>query len=578
MRVLLAALLAFALWQCANPVRPEGGPKDEDPPRLVREKSSPNERTRYVKSPIELTFTEWVEIRDAFNQVVISPPLEYRYELSIKGKTVIFEFDEREELRENATYTINFGTAIQDITERNPAENLRYVFSTGEYIDSLRVGGLIVDARTGAPVEDVLFMLYENTADSVVRTERPFYFARSGKDGAFLIENVKAGQFKGFALLDNNLNYLFDQATEAIAFPDTLLTVAEGQEPTVVVRLFTERPPLLLLEDNSREYGQVRLSFNRSAEEVDISWEDVGQREVLLERAPDTTRVWYEYPAAATWDIFLQQDTLFMDTVAVRATKRDAFLEKAALKLLRMEGGQKQHPVQPAQFVFNHPISFVDTAFVRLLEDTSRARVPLRGIQVDTNGQRVLSIDYRWKEGRPYELLLLPGALVDIFGLSNDSLSTAFAAGEAKDYGNLFLSIDSLDQGEAYLVELLDKEELKAAFRVADTASFSHAFELMPPGVYTLRITADSNRNGRWDPGEYNTGQQAEFLYQRDLEQLRANWDLDVSIDFQQMVAEMAQKLAPRPLSPPRVARPAADSTSSRSTLPPSVRDRIDGN
>ncbi|MCB0640491.1 MAG: carboxypeptidase regulatory-like domain-containing protein, partial [Phaeodactylibacter sp.] len=108
-----------------------------------------------------------------------------------KYKTVLFEFDENEELRENATYIINFGDAIKDFTEGNIAP-IRFIFSTGDYIDSLEVKGRVVDAVSGEPVSDVLVMLYDNLNDTVVRTERPFYFSRTDKAGQFKIENVKA--------------------------------------------------------------------------------------------------------------------------------------------------------------------------------------------------------------------------------------------------------------------------------------------------------------------------------------------------------------------------------------------------
>ncbi len=581
-RTLLLLLLVGILGYCANPVRPEGGPRDETPPQLVPEKSSRNYQTQYRKAPIELTFNEWVEVRDAFNQVVVSPPLEHRYEISIKGKSVIFEFDEREELRENATYTINFGEAIQDITERNPAKDIRYVFSTGDYIDSLSVSGIVVDARTNEAIEGALFLLYDNTADSVVRTLRPFYFGRTGTDGKFLIQNVKADTFKGFALLDNNLNYLFDQAQEAIGFPDSLLVVSDTSQPAVSIRMFTEELPLRLATADASQYGQVKLSFNQPApENLMISHENISQRKVLYERRPDTTKVWYEMTNNQPWQVYLQQDTLYYDTVDVRPQDRGAFLETASFQAEGQSGGSKLHPKKPFRLSFNHPILAYDTALISLYEDTTRLRVP-PNFALDTNGQRTLLVDYKWKVGKPYEMELMPGAVSDIFGLRSDTILLSLSIESPKKYGNLILTVDSLSADSAYIIEILNGEQVFKTYTVEGQASFQRTLNLIEPATYTVQITEDWNRNGEWDTGAYDTYRQPEPMYQRELEQLRANWDLEAVADLSSLQQQARQKQRP-PGALPSVADVVSDTTAIDSLgrsqgLPPSVRDRIDKN
>ncbi|MBV6654520.1 MAG: Ig-like domain-containing protein, partial [Mameliella sp.] len=541
-RHLLLVLSCFMLWHCANPGRPEGGPRDETPPVLIPEKSSQNYQINYEKAPIELTFNEWVEIRDAFNQVIISPPLEYKYELSIKGKSIIFEFDEREELRENATYTINFGEAIQDITERNPAQDVRYVFSTGDYIDSLSVRGIIVDARTTAPVEGVLFLLYDNTADSVVRTERPFYFGRSGKDGQFIIRNVKASTFKGFALLDNNLNYLFDQAQEAIGFPDSLLVVSDTLQPSVSIRLFSEALPLRLTAGDDSEYGKVRIAFNQPRpEDVSITHENISQRKVIYENKPDTTKIWYEVTTNQQWQVYIQQDTLFYDTIDVRSRDRAAFLETASMEFVGRGGGSKQHPKEPLILEFSHPILAFDTNLIQLYEDTSKLLVNPT-FSLDTNGQRTLRLDYRWKSGKPYTLELMPGAVTDIYSLKSDTILQDISVDLLKNFGNLSLTIDSLSADSAYVIELMDGENIVETYKVSGQTTLKRALKYLRPATYTVRLTEDWNRNGRWDSGEYDTFRQPELIYTRDLEQLRANWDLEAVVELNQL-QQQAQQL-----------------------------------
>lgn len=575
--LLLIAASAFALWHCANPIAPEGGPTDERAPQLVPEKSSPNYATNYRKEPIRLTFDEWVDVKDAFQQIVISPPLQYRFELYIKGKTVIFEFDEREVLRDSATYTLNFGDAVQDLTERNPAENLRYVFSTGSYIDSLSMQGIIVDAKTNEPVENALFLLYENLADTVVRKERPFYFARTKADGSFLIENVKAGRFKGFALLDANLNYLFDQPQEAVGFPQELITISDSLTPTVAIRLFEEQLPLRTQLKDAKQYGLVRIVFNQPPpEDLLITHKDVGQRQVIYEICPDTTRLWYELTADEAWNVFLQRDTLFYDTVSVpEPAGRAKFLETAALTAKPQSGNAKLHPRKPLKIEFNHPIRFLDTTLVQVYEDTMRLAVQAN-YSLDTNGQRSLIVDYPWKENIAYELAIMPAALTDLFGLQNDTLIRSFQADLLKNYGNLKITVENLSADSTYLLELMDKETLVASFPIQGESTFSVNLNAIKPATYTAHLTEDWNGNGRWDTGSYDEYRQPEPIYRYTLEQLRVNWDLEALLDLRQLQAE-AKKAREQPTPPrPQASRDETATPPDRAPAPPAPPRPLD--
>jgi len=550
-RLITVLIAAAILWGCANIVAPEGGEKDEIPPRIVTEKSTPNFQVRFEKKPIELTFNEWVELKDVFGQVVVSPPLEYNFELTLKRRTVIFEFDDREELRPEATYTINFGEAVQDLTERNPAENLRFVFSTGDFIDSLSVRGIIVDAFTNDPVEGALFMLYDNLADSVVRTERPFYFARTKEDGTFLIENVKSGLFKGFALQDQNLNYLFDQALEPIGFPDSLIEISDTLQPSLAVRLFTEEQPLRLMDADVESYGRIRLAFSKPPDdELQISWQDVGQR-VIIENAPDTTKLWYAQDDDKGWKFFLQKDTILRDTTFVRGVSdRQEFLANARLSpSAKGSTGNNVNPSGPIYFGVNHPIDIVDTSLLSLLEDTLRK--PIKpAIELDTNGQRRLRFSYPWKEGKPYTLELMPGALTDIHGLANDTIIQNYQIELRKAFGNLLIIVDSLSADSTYLIELMDgKSETPVdTFQIRNTTRFERELRAIEPASYMLRLIIDWNGNGSWDPGNYDRMLQPEPIYRRQLEQLRANWDLEATVTLKelQQLGKIQPPVAPR--------------------------------
>jgi len=536
-RLLLPAcwgiLLLLVVHACANPITPDGGPRDTQPPQVDTALSTPNFQVNFEKQPIELTFDEWVTLTDVFNQVLISPPLEYDPDISLKRKTVTVTFDEREELREAATYSIQFGEAIKDLNEGNPADDLRFVFSTGPVLDSLRVRGILSDARSGEPVEDALFLLYENTADSVVRTERPFYFGKTGPEGRFLIKNVKEGLFKGFALVDQNLNYRYDQQGEVIGFPDSLLTVAPGNEPNLDLRLFVEEPPLSLDRTIHDAFGLVRLGFNQPLYSVEASRLGAAPDTLLPFLEGDTMRLYYDQTTDANWDIILTRDTAFRDTVRVNAIDRERFIANTRLQetTRREVSSQRIASRGLVQWVFDRPIASLDTNRIAVENDSAEV-VDRWAVGIDSLDPRKVIMQANWPGGRGYSVTLLPGALTDWYGRTTDTLRRSVSVGTAEDFGTILLTVDALDSTQQYIMELIQGERVVLRELIRDQSTFSATYGNRAPGNYSVRLVEDRNRNNRWDTGTYNTRRQPEPIQTRGLEQLRANWDLEATVSW----------------------------------------------
>lgn len=320
----LAACLFFA---CARQSAPTGGPKDTTPPAIDSTTSTPNFSTRFNKKRIQLTFNEWITLSDVQTQVVVSPPLITKRvpDVRLKGKTVIVEIPEAEVLRPNTTYTINFGTAVKDLHEGNVAQDLRFVFSTGDFIDSLSVRGNVVDAFTGEPVDNISLMLYDNPRDSVVRLEKPYYFARTSKDGQFIIQNVRSGDFKIVAIDDADQNLKWSGENERIGFSDSLIPVNDSTHKGLNIRLFNDHSGLKLLDKNAGRYGVVRLTYNAPPDTVKIRTETEGLR-LLTEQNLDTLYIWYDQSADAAWQLLAGKDT-----VSVRSLSREDFLKNHKL-------------------------------------------------------------------------------------------------------------------------------------------------------------------------------------------------------------------------------------------------------
>ena len=525
----LAVLVyAYVVWSCANPTTLTGGEKDTIAPRLVKDGVLPkNGKTNFEKQDIYFTFDEWVKLEDVLNEVVISPPLNKAPDLKLKNKELVFSFDPDEVLKEEVTYTINFGEAIKDLTENNPAK-LKYVFSTGDFIDSLDVSGSVKDAITNEPVKDCLVMMYKNLSDTIVRTEKPYYFVKTEENGQFEINNVKEGTYKIFALHeDQGRRYIFDSETEGIGFLDAPIVVNDTLGSGIALEVFKEEEELRLKDEKLVAYGHAWFAFNRKPTELSISHDDVGQN-LQYDYRKDSVHIWYD--TEESFYVYLSNDTLWRDTVEIKAKSKEGFLEKAALSVRNVhEGVKKTNREDGVALQFSSPLASINNEFVGVYADTTNTLIDAK-LERDTGlfGVKVLA---DWKQSMPYELVLLPGAVLDIYGVVNDTVNLSYAVRSDEEYGEIKASVTNLDSTMQYVVKIKDKSN-QEIIRYIITGQSEYTFDLsyMEAGDYTAEVVFDRNKNGKWDTGSYDAGTYPEQIYTQSLETLRANWTVEVDI------------------------------------------------
>jgi len=214
---------------------PGGGPKDEQAPQIVKYEPD-NYSTNFAVDKFEIDFDEFIELDNIKQKLLVSPPMNEMPDFKAKGKTLVVKF--KEELKENTTYSIFFGDAVVDITERNPLKENTYIFSTGDKVDSMSMEGKVISAIDIQAVEDIYVMLYKNNSntilldndnkntvpiDSLPLTVKPFYLSKTDENGQFRFNGLANEEYFIFALKDQNSNYIYDQPTEEIAFLDSLV-------------------------------------------------------------------------------------------------------------------------------------------------------------------------------------------------------------------------------------------------------------------------------------------------------------------------------------------------------------------
>jgi uncharacterized protein (DUF2141 family) len=241
----IIAILGFGLlvqqsWLlsgCAQISAPTGGPKDSLAPRLLG--ASPAVKSVNVSgNKITLYFDEYVEVKDAFNKVLVSPLPKNTPSVEHRLKTVTVRL--KDTLLPNTTYSIDFGNAIMDINEGNPLSDFTYVFSTGRQIDSLKLGGKVLLAENGRADSTLMAMLYRDAPDSAVEKRRPDYMARLNGEGRFSFTNLPPGRFKLYALKDGDGSKSYNAKTETFAFADADIIVADST-PAVTLYAYSEQ-------------------------------------------------------------------------------------------------------------------------------------------------------------------------------------------------------------------------------------------------------------------------------------------------------------------------------------------------
>ncbi|WP_052598163.1 Ig-like domain-containing domain [Aureispira sp. CCB-QB1] len=579
------------VFSCAEPRAPEGGPQDKQPPRIHTKKySTPNPSTNFRDNQVILTFDEWVKLEAAYTQVVISPPLEKRPDIKVRNKSVVVEW--KEPLKDSTTYIIHFGDAIKDITEGNSASNLKMVFSTGPQLDSLSCSGQIVDAETRAPKADVWVMLYQNLADSVPKTEKPYYFTKTDARGNFKLEYLKKGRYRIFALDDKNRDYKYNQNNESIAFLDSSFQINDTIQPVFRLRMFQERAETRVLSSKLEAYGALKVTLNNKVQSPNrIQLLDApSDFKTWIEQGQDTFRLWFDgtMPDTGKWVFVLQNEAENLkDTLEVKAKERRAYLETATnlrwykkrarpassegksskgpvVVLLPLQDtlAIEQHPFENLKLHFTRPIVAVDTNQILLLRDTSLSVVKMKiteiidslseEISLDTIYEEVLQdtflpvsrpsiaiqqhleLEYQWQIGARYKLMILPEGVTDYLGLMNqDTLSRIYTINPEDKYGSVTAVIKNADSTLQYVVQLLDsKGNLVQEAIVKDSTQMTFIYKNIPTDTYTIRVIHDALPNGRWDVGSYEENRQAELTTSTKPINLNPGWENMMELDL----------------------------------------------
>lgn len=319
-------LFGAALFtKCASTMTPTGGPKDTIPPVIVL--MQPDNCTTNIDTlhppKIYVEFDEYVQIKDLQKELYTSPAMKKQPSVIRRGKGIVVTI--KDTLRPDITYAINFGAAIADNNEGNPLHAMRYVFSTGDTIDSMYMSGYTADSYKADSVSKsfIYFFIADSVEtpteyDSTMFKHKPHVIARAEKNGIFIAQNLKPVNYRIYAFEDTNSNMTYEPSVDQIGFLDTVynprympgfniwfdsLRHYPSADPQLYFRMFTDRRfTRQVLSSHERPARHKAMLYFGSAnpEVTKIEFDSIPSDKVIYDPqtiGKDTVALWFDIPA-----------------------------------------------------------------------------------------------------------------------------------------------------------------------------------------------------------------------------------------------------------------------------------------
>jgi uncharacterized protein (DUF2141 family) len=527
--ILLLLLFSSLLFHCARQSQPGGGPTDKEPPKLGP--SIPrNGEKNYKGKTIELTFDEYVKLKDPQDEIVITPPVGSKTKFLAKKNKVIITPEKP--WKDSTTYSISFRGSVQDINESNTAEDLRLAFSTGSSIDSLQIFGSVTQLFKEQRPEKITVALYQSDTFDIFK-HKPVYIAKTNKRGVFSIQNLKPAKYFVYAFEDKNKNFKVDSKSEKFGFLSKEISLPENKDSVRInlIRVDTKRIKVTSIK-NTNSISTIR--FNKQLDKIRIQ--------------PDSSNFLYTYgdnhDEVIVYKNFNQKDSLQLNISAYDSVQQEldttVYVKYEENKKIeeKLKLSEWRSTYDPDTKLFETTSKFnkllrsiaYDSMYIQI--DTANYQlIKPENVKFDTLNKTVTiktKLNIEEKEHMPHPVLLFgKGTFVSLDNDSTKSLDLKINLITTTETGSLSLEIQTTQPH--FEVQLVDATG-KIARSVRDQKKIT--FKYLLPSEYKIQVIEDSNNNHRWDAGSYPRRVEPEkvILYKNSENKfsvpIRANWEV----------------------------------------------------
>jgi hypothetical protein len=534
--IFLLILACLVCLSCAKQSSPMGGPTDEDPPKLIS--SLPADQSTAIQpEEIVLTFDEYVGLDNPGKGIVITPKINKDLVEFIALKNTITVLL-KQELEDSTTYVFDFQKSVVDISERNPAEKLKLVFSTGNQIDSLNLSGKLRFAFSEGQEDykNVLVGIYPLDDSTDVFTAPPYYLGQVDTLGQFNLSNLKAGAYRAYAWKDTNGNLKADFKSEDYDFlPDTLYLNPEKTDSAYFNLAKADLTPIKILRTGN--FGKnFDVVLNRNPLDCKVEINGLG-KDIFYVQGDKRLRFYPKNPIQDSIPLRLSvQDSVGFSKDSLIWAKFPVSERKPEKLSLEVNSGKNFYQNLKMELTFNKPIAQIRLDSLGIKADS--LFIPIRKEMLsfaDSSRRDVLRIQTFLPDSLESDLVTLFAAdstFRDIEGEFNEKKVEANYRKLLRK--NLADGISGSIEGTTgpLVLQLINgKKEVAYEQILKEGGKFS--FSLLDPGTYSLRVIEDRNGNGIWDPSNYTQRKASErvFYYEgeeqtRDLV-IRGGWTLE---------------------------------------------------
>jgi len=527
----LFLMLVLVALGCAVQQKPQGGPRDRNPPKLLKA-TPPNLTHNFAAKEIRLEFDEYFKLNNAFQEITVFPAPEKNPDYKTRSKTLVITL--KDTLLKNTTYVINFGKAIGDVNENNILKNFTYVFSTGNHIDSLTMSGTVTNNDTQLKEKDATVMLFTLKQDSLLfGKKKPSIYATTDSVGNFRLSNLKEGTYKIYALKEQTPDKIYDNDNELIAFSTKPIKFTHDTS-TINLRLFKQEPSKVRFVARSfTTDGTMQFTFNKPIAKPSVKIiypKGLDEQKIVdFTKTGDTATVYSKNMDFDSVRFAFYSNNKPLDTTYLRKGRKESYTRTLGFRY-GLSFINELKPGTDLHLYTNLPIDSFEPSLITLKEDSASVNYTLTK---DTGAaSKNFTLKYRWKQKAAYQLIIEDAAFTSIYGDKNKRQFKKFSIGKPESFSNLTLSVSVPDSGKMYVVQLLNEQNIVLRSDVV-TKKTKINYTNYYVGKFTIRVVYDDNKNGKWDSGSIKESRQPENIWVNPKQiTLRPNWDSEETLEI----------------------------------------------